>query len=173
MSTPFVGEIRMFGFSRIPTGWLACNGDVISIVENEVLFTLIGTTYGGDGMNTFGLPDLRGRAPIHQGAGAGLTFRVPGETGGSERVALSVANLPPHSHAFMATSAVATTDTPNGGVMHAAQAADTAYMTAPPNIALAVNSIGNSGDGLSHNNIMPTLAVSYCIASAGIFPSRN
>jgi microcystin-dependent protein len=173
MTTPYVGEIRMFGFQRIPLGWLACNGSLVSIAENEVLYTLLGTVYGGDGMTTFGLPDLRGQVPIHQGSAPGLTTRVLGQRGGSENVTLLQSNLPPHTHPFTATSAVATTDTPNQTTLHAAQTADTAYMAAPANIALGAASVGNSGNGLSHNNIMPTLVVSYCIAASGIFPSRN
>ncbi|MND69550.1 Phage Tail Collar Domain protein [compost metagenome] len=173
MSTPYVGEIRMFGFSRMPIGWLACNGSLVSIAENEVLYTLLGTVYGGDGVNTFGLPDLRGQVPIHQGTGPGLTSKALGQRGGSENVTLLQSNLPPHTHAFTATSAAATTDTPGQTTLHAAQGADTAYMAASPNIGLGPASIANSGNGFSHNNIMPTLAVSYCIAASGIFPSQN
>ncbi|PQZ81778.1 MULTISPECIES: phage tail protein [unclassified Brevundimonas] len=173
MSTPYVGEIRMFGFPRIPVGWLACNGGLVSIADNEVLYTLLGTAYGGDGVNTFGLPDLRGQVPIHHGTGPGLSAKVLGQRGGSENVTLLQSNLPPHTHAFSATSAAATTDTPGQTALHAAQSADTAYMATSPNITLGPASISNSGNGLSHNNIMPTLAVSYCIAAFGIFPSRN
>lgn len=173
MSTPFVGEIRMFGFARIPAGWLPCNGSLISIASNEVLYTLLGTTYGGDGVNTFGLPDLRGQTPIHQGTGPGLTSRPLGLRAGNETVTLISSNLPPHTHTFVATSAAATADTPGQTLLHAAQASDTAYMTAPANIALGSASVANSGNGFAHDNIMPTLAVSYCIASIGFFPSRN
>ncbi|MND44986.1 tail fiber protein [uncultured Brevundimonas sp.] len=173
MSTPFLGEIRMFGFARIPTGWLPCNGSLMSIANNDALYTLLGTAYGGDGVNTFGLPDLRGQTPVHQGTGPGLTPRPLGLRAGNEAVTLISSNLPPHTHTFVATSAAATADTPSQAVMHAAQASDTAYMEASANIALSSASVANSGNGFAHNNLMPTLAVSYCIASFGIYPSRN
>lgn len=173
MSTPYVGEIRMFGFPRIPNGWFACNGALVSIAEYEVLFVLLGTTYGGDGINTFGLPDLRGRAPVHQGQGPGLTSHSIGNRGGAETVSLNTANIPQHLHPVMATTASATTDTPGPTVVHAAHATDTAYMSGSANLPLAANTLTGGGNGFAHDNMMPSLAVSYCIAWAGIFPSQN
>lgn len=173
MSTPYIGEIRMFGFSRIPVGWFACDGSPVSISQNQALFALIGTTYGGDGVTNFCVPDLRGRVPIHQGMAPGLSPRPLGQTGGAETVTLLPNHLPQHSHALVATSAPATTDTPGTGVLHAAQATDTTYMSATPDIPLASTAIGINGSTQPHNNLMPTLSVNYCICSAGVFPSRN
>ncbi|MEG1117467.1 MAG: tail fiber protein, partial [Janthinobacterium sp.] len=112
MSTPYVGEIRLFSFPRIPTGWFACDGSLKPISEYEVLYILLGTTYGGDGVNTFGVPDLRGQVPLHQGTGPGLTPRVMGQKGGSETVTLLQTQLPAHTHVVSALSSLATVNTP-------------------------------------------------------------
>jgi microcystin-dependent protein len=112
MTTPYVGEIRMFGFSRTPTGWLACDGSVLPISQYETLYTLIGTAYGGDGQSTFALPDLRGRVPIHQGTGRNLTPRTLGQIGGTEQVVLTSGQIPSHSHIVLASTQAATTGTP-------------------------------------------------------------
>lgn len=176
MSAPFVGEIRIFGFGRIPTGWLACNGSTVPISEYETLYTLLGTTYGGDGSSTFGVPDLRGCAPLHQGTGVNLTPRVMGERGGSEEVSLLTSQMPAHGHTLQASSAEATTITPGPQFVTAAVVNDNLYLSdvsgLTPNI-LDTQSIGVAGGGTPHDNMMPTLTVSYCIAWAGIFPSRN
>src|SRR5450830_1835958 len=107
MSTPYIGEIRLFAFPRIPNGWLACDGSSVSIADNETLFTLLGTTFGGDGVSTFGVPDLRGQVPVHQGTGPQLTTRVLGQNGGTEQVTLLATQLPQHTHEFNVSSALA------------------------------------------------------------------
>ncbi|MDR3508547.1 MAG: tail fiber protein [Caulobacteraceae bacterium] len=175
MSTPYVGEIRMFGFPRIPTGWLACDGSLQSISNYEVLYTLIGTTYGGNGTTNFGLPDLRGQTPLHNGTGPGLTTRVIGQNGGSERVALNTASTPGHSHSLIASQGAATASVPTGALF-GAPTKDTIYMSAigtATKHAMNTQSVSPMGGGLPHDNTMPTLTVSACIAWAGIFPSRS
>jgi microcystin-dependent protein len=176
MSAPYVGEIRMFSFPRIPTGWFACDGTLKSIAEYQTLFTLIGTTYGGDGVQTFAVPDLRGQVPIHQGTGPGLTTRVIGELGGSENVTLLSANMPTHNHMFTASAAAASTISPGPTVLPAAVTGDTFYLTTvtganTQNFAPAA--VQQQGGNISHDNLMPTLTVSICIAWAGVFPTRN
>src|SRR3546814_5333321 len=116
MSTPFLGEVLLFGFNFVPQDWHACDGILLSIAQNDALFALLGTTYGGDGQTSFAVPDLRGQVPLHQGKGPGLTPRVIGEGGGSETVTLAVQQLGAHGHAFAVTSAVASTGTPSGSV---------------------------------------------------------
>ncbi len=176
MSTPYVGEVRMFGFPRIPTGWFACDGSLKSIAEYQTLYTLIGTTYGGNGVQTFGVPDLRGRAPLHQGRGPGLTQRVMGEVGGTEQVTLNIQQIPQHNHNLLASNAAATTVTPGPTVALATIASENLYIpsvTGLTPMALAPQSVGMTGNTLAHDNMMPTLTVSYCIAWAGIFPSQQ
>lgn len=176
MSTPYVGEIRLFGFPRIPTGWFACDGSLKPIAENEVLFALLGTTYGGDGQNTFGLPDLRGQLPMHQGRGAGLTPRIIGEACGSEQVTLVSNQLPAHNHLLLVTTSAANATAVGNTVQPGALATDTMYVTdlagATPQLVDA-KSVSPSGGNQPHDNLMPTQTVSFCIAWAGIFPSQN
>lgn len=174
MSTPYVGEIRLFGFGRVPTGWFACDGSSQSIAEYEVLFQLIGTTYGGDGITTFNVPDLRGRVPLHNGTGYGLTTRVLGQRAGSEAVTLLTSQIPAHSHPFAATTLQATDVTPATGNQLAALTDDTMYVTSlvgANSATTSSNSTAPTGDSLPHSNLMPTLTVQYCIAWAGVFPS--
>ncbi|RDZ28226.1 phage tail protein [Lysobacter silvisoli] len=176
MSTPYVGEIRMFGFSRVPNGWFACDGSLKSIAEYEVLYTLLGTTYGGDGINTFAVPDLRGRVPIHQGHGQGLGTYVIGQMAGSESVTLIQGQLPIHNHPLMATTALATTGAVGNTVLPAAVSGETMYVTditGATGAALAANAIVATGGNQPHDNEMPTLTVQFCIAWAGIFPSQG
>lgn len=176
MTTPYVGEIRMFGFGRIPTGWLSCDGSLQSIADFEVLYMLLGTTFGGDGQTTFALPDMRGRAPVHQGNGSGLTPRVIGEAAGTETVTLLPPNLPVHNHNFLADQAAATASKPDPTQTLGALATDTQYLTNVTGAALyplQVNTIGVCGGSLPHDNLMPTLTVSVCIAWAGVFPSQQ
>jgi len=176
VTTPFVGEIRMFGFGRIPVGWLACDGSAVPISEYDVLFTVLGTTYGGDGSSTFGVPDLRGSAPIHQGTGTNLTPRIIGDRGGSEEVTLTQAQMPAHGHVLQASSMPATAITPGNQFVLATVENDNLYLSdvagLTPNV-LDPQSVGAAGNSVAHDNMMPTLTVSYCIAWAGIFPSRN
>lgn len=176
MSECYVGEIRMFGFSRVPIGWQACDGSLLSIAEYEVLYTLIGTTYGGNGVTNFAVPDMRGRVPVEQGRGAGLTPRPIGQQTGSETVTLVSNQLPLHSHQCTASTDAGTTATPGPAVIFGGVAPDTMYtssiagLTAYP---LANTAIGAQGGSQPHNNLMPTLSVAFCIATAGIFPSRS
>jgi microcystin-dependent protein len=176
MSEPFVGEIRMFGFGRVPTGWQACDGSLLPISEYDVLFALIGTTYCGDGVNTFAVPDLRGRLPIHQGQGPGLSNYVIGQVSGTESVTLIPTQMPAHTHSVQATSASATTATPGSSVMPGAISGDTMYATDITGLAgltTAPQSVTAAGGSQPHENCMPTLTVQYCIAWAGIYPQQN
>ncbi|MFN3536184.1 MAG: phage tail protein [Brevundimonas sp.] len=175
MSTPFVGEIRMFGFGRIPTGWLACDGGLESIAVYDALYTLLGTSFGGDGVNTFGLPDLRGQAPVHQGNGRGLNPRFMGETGGSESVTLLSTHLPMHSHTFVADQAAAAASKPDPTQTLGALGDDTQYLTSITGALMypmQPEAISVAGHNLPHDNTMPTLTVSICIATEGIIPSQ-
>jgi microcystin-dependent protein len=176
MSTPYVGEIRMFGFPRVPNGWLPCNGGLYSIAEYEVLYTLIGTTYGGDGQVTFATPSLSGRVPIHQGQGPGLSRYVMGQMAGSEDVTLLSMQMPQHNHPMGATQTAASVKTVNSTVELGALSTDTMYATdisgATPLIS-APQSTQLVGGNSAHENTMPTLTVQYCIAWAGVFPSQS
>ncbi|MGH8079225.1 MAG: phage tail protein [Lysobacter sp.] len=176
MSTPYVGEIRLFGFGRTPTGWFACDGSLKSIAENEVLYTLIGTTYGGDGQVTFAVPDLQGRVPIHAGSGPGLGSYVIGQRSGTENVTLSPQQMPAHNHILSATALTATATTPAPGVELGGLNGDSMYVTDTTGAtAFAMNpaTVGMSGGSQPHNNLMPTLTAQFCIAWAGIFPSQS
>lgn len=176
MSTPFLGEIRMFGFGRTPTDWQACDGSLLSIAQNDALFALLGTTYGGDGVNTFAVPDLRGRLPIHQGQGLGLSTYVIGQIAGTESVTLLSNQMPAHTHPLQVTTATATATTPGNTLLPGAVSGDTFYVntiTGNTAAAMAPQMLGSTGGTLPHENCMPTLTVQYCIALAGIFPSQN
>ena len=165
--SPFVGEIRAFGFNFAPNGWALCNGQLMAISQNTALFSLLGTTYGGDGKSTFALPDLRGRAPIHRGQGTGLSNRNQGETGGSEIVTLLESQLPSHTHQVAASTLVKTKNP--GGSVHASGGA---YGTTP-NTAMHPGMVQPAGGGQPHENMSPFLTVNWCIALQGIFPPRN
>jgi microcystin-dependent protein len=168
MSNPYVGEIRLFAGNFAPAGWALCQGQLLSIAENEVLFQLIGTTYGGDGQETFAMPDLRGRLPVHQGQGPGLSNRVIGELGGSETVTLTVAQMPAHSHMLSASSAAASMGSP-GGAIPAATAVNS-YDTGAGTATMAAGAISSSGASQAHSNMGPTLALNCIISLFGIFP---
>jgi len=176
MSTPYVGEIRLFGFSRVPNGWFPCDGSLQSISEYEVLFTLIGTTYGGDGQSTFAMPNLSGRVPMHWGAGPGLTPRVIGELSGTETVTLTTNQMPAHSHVMSATTAAANATAIGSTVELGALSGDTMYatdVTGANGFATSLASTTMAGGNQPHDNLMPTLTVQYCIAWAGIFPQQS
>ena len=166
MAQPYVGEIRMFGGNFAPAGWMFCEGQLLPISENETLFQLIGTTYGGDGQSTFALPDLRGRLPIHQGNGFILA-----ETGGAEQITLTVQQIPAHSHAFMGSTSTANNNSPTGNVV-SQTAGFSPYINANPPIAMAAQSIGSTGGSQPHNNFQPYLCVDFIISLFGIFPSQ-
>lgn len=167
----FVGEVRAFAGTFAPNGWAFCNGQLLPISQNTALFSLLGTTYGGDGMSTFALPDLRGRVPIHPGQGPGLTNRVLGEVGGSETHALTTAEIPPHTHTVAASSANGAADNPAGRLMARSPAAIPRY-AASPNVSLSSMAVSLTGDDQPHNNLQPYLTVTYIIALQGIFPPR-
>jgi microcystin-dependent protein len=177
MSTCYVGEIRMFGFSRVPNGWQACDGSILPINQYDVLYTLLGTTYGGNGTTNFAVPDLRGRVPIHQGNGQGLTPRVLGQVAGTEQVTLLGTQIPPHTHLLTVSTQPANANTPGNTVTLATGATgDALYFTPPTGGAPEVMSLlscQNTGNSLGHDNCAPTLTVSFCIAWAGIYPSQG
>ncbi|HEX8553330.1 MAG TPA: tail fiber protein [Sphingomonas sp.] len=165
MAQPYVGEIRMFGGNFAPAGWMFCEGQLLPISENETLFQLIGTTYGGDGESTFALPDMRGRIPIHQGNGFILA-----ETGGAEEITLTANQIPVHSHPMLATANLASEFSPGGQVFAQPQAVD-AYVTSPPFVPLSPNSCTPVGGSQPHTNFQPYLCVDFIISLFGIFPS--
>jgi microcystin-dependent protein len=172
VSSPFIGEIRMFGGNFAPAGWVFCNGQLMPIAENDALFTLIGTTYGGDGQETFGIPNLQSRVPIHAGTGSdGVTYTL-GEMAGTEAVTLTTNQMPAHPHALLANSGAATDPNPQNDVM-AEQLAVSAYQSQAPTAPLAPASIGSAGGNQPHANLQPYLAISYIMSLFGIFPSQN
>lgn len=176
MSEPFVGEIRLFGFPKVPNGWLPCDGSKWSISVYEDLFTLIGTIYGGDGVTTFAVPNLAGRVPLHYGTGTGLTERMIGEIGGSENVTLLPSQIPSHGHAMNATTSPATESTISTSVELGALTGDTLYVTDTSGSSPFITSpasTGAAGYTSPHDNTMPTLAAQFCIAWAGIYPSPS
>jgi microcystin-dependent protein len=169
---PYLGEIRFVGFNFAPTGWAQCNGQLLSIAENTALFSLLGTTFGGDGKTTFALPDMRGRVPLGIGQGTGLTARTLGETGGQEKVTLTIAEIPKHRHALAAASGSADSKAPKGDVLANSSTA-AIYSTTAPTVDLAAASIGVQGGGQPHENMQPFLGMNCIIALQGIFPPRN
>jgi microcystin-dependent protein len=171
MSDQFLGEIRAFGFNFAPRGWAFCAGQILSIAQNTALFSLLGTFYGGDGVTTFALPDLRGRVGISQGQGEGLSPYQIGEVSGSENVTLTNLQMPAHAHSVGANSGTATTSRPAGAVP--AKAADTSYAAAPDGTTMNAGMIGPSGGGLPFSILPPFLTINFCIALTGTFPSRN
>jgi len=177
MTQPYVGEIRMFGFPRIPIGWQACDGSLLSISDYQTLFTLLGTTYGGNGATNFGVPDLRGRTPLHQGAGVGLTPRVLGEISGTETVTLLLGQLPTHTHIVVASAGAGSTSTPGATVTLAPDTSGGGPYFTPTNGAvptpMATRSGQAIGGSLPHDNCAPSLPVNICISLFGIFPSQS
>ena len=169
MAQPYVGEIRMFAGNFAPAGWMFCEGQLLPISEYETLFNLIGTTYGGDGQETFALPDLRGRIPIHQGNGFILA-----ETGGAEEITLTVQQIPAHTHAFLGSSNLATGTPPAGQVVgKSGSAAILPYGTDAPVSPLSAQSVGTVGGSQPHTNFQPYLCVDFIISLFGIFPSPS
>jgi microcystin-dependent protein len=170
MSQPFVGEIRQFAGNFAPSGWSFCDGSLQSIAQNDVLFNLIGTTYGGDGQTTFALPDLRGRFPIHIGTGAGATY-VMGQAAGAETVTLTTGQIPAHSHTAAASS-VGGSDNPSGNYWGTATAKPYAVNSPVPTLVMNPGGVLNAGSSQSHDNMIPFLAISYIISFFGIYPSQ-
>jgi microcystin-dependent protein len=174
MSNPYIGEIRMFGGSFPPAGWAFCNGQLMAISENDALFTLIGTTYGGDGQQTFGIPDLQGRIPIHQGTLGGNTYTL-GEKAGTEAVTLTTNQLPSHTHVPIANNTAGTLSSPGGATWSAAGTGEQIYSQPPNPPAGTINALGilPSGGSQPHDNMEPYLVVSFIISLFGVFPSQN
>jgi microcystin-dependent protein len=167
MGQPYVGEIRIFAGNFAPAGWAFCDGSVLPIVENETLFNLIGTTYGGDGQNTFALPDLRGRLPVHMGSGYTIA-----QAAGEEQVTLTAPQIPAHTHPLAASSAAGTQASPAGNVL-AGSAAVALYSGNAPNQQLNPQSVQNAGGNQPHDNMPPFLALSFIISLFGVFPSQT
>lgn len=173
MSEPFIAEVRIFAFSFAPRGWAFCNGQLLPIAQNTALFSLIGTTYGGDGRTTMGLPNLEARAPMHPGRGPGLTQRRLGESGGASTVTLSQDQLPSHSHALNANLIdLGDTNIPDAGVTFAQSAGGALYQSSS-DTQLAPDALSSTGGSQAHNNLQPYLTVSFCIALVGLYPSRS
>jgi microcystin-dependent protein len=164
VAQPYVGEIRMFAGNFAPAGWMFCEGQLLPISENETLFQVIGTTYGGDGQSTFALPDLRGRIPIHQGSG----FTV-GETGGAEEITLTVNQIPAHTHALLASTTTATQETPSGNLT--GQGEVPLYGDESPYFPMHPQSISPVGGSQPHTNFQPYLCVDFIISLFGLYPS--
>lgn len=171
MSEPFVGEVRMFAGNFAPRGWAFCDGQLLAVSQNDALFSLLGTIYGGDGRTTFGLPDMRGRVPLHAGSGPGLSPRRLGAKGGAENVTLTVNQLPSHSHSWQASTAAASNRTPSGNGL--ASPTGDLYAAASNLTNLKTSTISNIGGSRSHSNLQPFLCINYIIALFGIYPSRN
>ncbi len=171
MSEPFVGEIRMFAGNFAPRGWAFCDGSLLAVSSNDALFSLFGTIYGGDGRTTFGLPDLRGRIPIHAGNGPGLTDRRLGAKSGQEAVTLTTQQLPAHGHTIRGTSDPAGSTNPVNAV--SALAEESSYGSPTDLVTMSNQAIGNNSGGQSHTNLMPFLCVSFIVALVGIYPSRT
>jgi microcystin-dependent protein len=170
MAEPYIGEIRMVGFSFAPIGWAFCDGALQAIDQNTALFTLIGTFYGGDGVQTFGLPNLQGRVPIHQGSNQGTSF-VIGERAGSETITLTTNQLPAHNHALQASTTAGNSNSPGGNLQAATQSVN-AYV--PPTAITAMTSVSTGAGGSQpHENMQPYLVVNFIIALFGIFPSQS
>jgi microcystin-dependent protein len=179
MTQPYIGEIRLFPYNRgAPRNWHLCDGTLLAISQYDTLFTLLGTTYGGDGQTTFGLPDLRGRIPIHEGTGVGLSTYALGQMAGTEAVTLTSLQMPQHNHFVVASTAAGTSASPTGNIpatlanepfyvdMSTGGGGGTPYLLPP-------TTIGMSGGNLPHENTAPTLTLNYCIALFGIWPSQN
>lgn len=167
---PYIGEIRLFGGTFAPYGWALCDGQVMAISQNSTLFNLIGTTYGGDGVTTFALPDLRGRVPVHQGTLAGSSF-VVGQMAGEETVTLTVAQLPQHAHALGAQSGPGTTGSPAGAFP--ASRSGNPFSDQAATGSMAPTILSSTGGGQAHDNVVPFLAVSFIISLLGVYPSQN
>jgi microcystin-dependent protein len=171
MADPFVGEVRLFAGNFAPVGWALCQGQLLAIADNAALFSLIGTTYGGDGANTFALPDLSGRVPLHQGGGPGLSHRAMGESGGSEQVTLTPQQMAAHTHGLMATSAPALAASgPAGSVLAAATVK--LYGSSPPTTQMATGAVVPAGGAQPHDNMAPFVAMNYIISLFGVYPSQ-
>ena len=173
MPDPFLGEIRTFAGNFAPAGWALCQGQVLPIAENDALFSLIGTTYGGDGVSNFALPNITSRIPLHQGNGPGLSPRVIGEAGGSETVTLTAGQLAAHNHAAVCSNTTANSASPVNSYWSTDSGGNTRAYSTTSGSTMAALAIGITGGGQPHNNVQPYLVINYIIALEGIYPSRN
>lgn len=175
MSQPYVGEIRIFAGNFAPSGWMFCQGQALPISENEVLFQLIGTTYGGDGQQTFNLPNLASRVPVHQGTGPGLSTYQIGEMGGVEQVTLTQQQIPQHSHVAV-TASTGQVGAAANNILANAQSTQTGtriYSSQATNVTMNANTVSNVGGSQPHDNIQPSLALNFIISLFGVFPSQT
>jgi microcystin-dependent protein len=173
MADPFVAEIRIFPFNFAPKGWAWCDGQLLPLSQNTALFSLLGTTYGGDGKSNFALPDLQGRAPMHPGQGPGLSLHDLGESGGSETVTLLESEIPSHSHTLRGNNTLGDSPVPTGNVL--ARTPSNAYQQATNSnlVAMAPEALAPAGGDQPHNNLQPYLTFYFCIAMQGVFPPRG
>lgn len=178
MDEMFMSAIAIFGFDWAPRNWASCNGQLLAIAQNQALFSLLGTTFGGNGVSTFALPDLRGRAPVGMGQGLGLSNITLGQPGGSSSVTLISTQLPTHNHSVLVNNSKAALSAPANNE-YLAEATDLnsdaskVYSSSAPNVVLSPNTLANAGGNQPHENMQPYIVVNYCIALYGIFPSRN
>jgi microcystin-dependent protein len=174
MADPFVAEIRIFPFNFAPRGWAWCDGQLLPLSQNTALFSLLGTTYGGNGKSNFALPDLQGRAPMHPGQGPGLSLHDLGETGGSETVSLLESEIPAHSHGFLASTAPGNNRNPAGNVLARGTGGNTYLAPAgAPLVSMSDQALAPAGGDQPHNNLQPFLTFYFCIALQGVFPPRT
>lgn len=178
MAEPYLGEVRIFGFSFAPRGWAYCDGQLVSIAQNNALFAVLGTTFGGDGQTTFGLPNMKGNAPMEWGNGTGLTPRILGQQFGEASVTLTVRQIPGHNHPFVAAArpsdATKMVSTPTSTALLSSSNPGKVYSaTTTPQVAFSPKAIGWTGQSQPHDNVSPILVLNFCIAMEGLFPSRN
>jgi len=172
---PFVAEIRIFPFNFAPKGWAFCDGQIMPLSQNTALFSLLGTTYGGDGKSNFALPNMQGNAPMHPGQGPGLSLHDLGETGGSETVSLLESEIPSHTHALMASSTNSSKPSPGGNALTRVQSGATPYAPAAgaPLAQFSGSALAPAGGDQPHNNMQPYLTLNFCIALQGVYPPRT
>ncbi len=174
MADPFVAEIRIFPFNFAPKGWAWCDGQLMPLSQNTALFSLLGTTYGGDGKSTFALPDLQGHAPMHPGQGPGLSLHDLGEMGGSDTVTLLQSEIPAHTHLVGAqTVPLGSVTTPTGNVLTKPASGNLYDTTSPASVAMSAQALAPAGGDAPHNNLMPYLTFYFCIALQGVYPPRT
>lgn len=173
MADPFVAEIRIFPFNFAPQGWAFCNGQLLPLSQNTALFSLLGTTYGGNGLSNFALPDMQGRAPMHPGQGPGLSLHDLGEEGGVETLTLLTSEIPAHTHGLGSATDPGDTNTPQGNALTRSSGASIYNAATSPLVAMNPGAIGVAGGSLPHNNMQPYLTVNFCIAMQGVFPPRS
>lgn len=173
MADPFVAEIRIFPFNFAPTGWAFCDGQLLPLSQNTALFSLLGTTYGGNGKSNFALPDLQGRVPMHPGQGPGLSLHDLGETGGSETVSLLESEIPSHAHALMASNQPGEDPQAVGESFGRSVGANLYQSNAAGLVPMSYNAIAPAGGNQPHNNMQPYLTFNFCIAMQGVFPPRG